>query len=229
MASKLVDEFVTYGGHAPTTVTAHSPVDMVITDPSTGKRYVSSASLALPGDTVLSKDYLDYPDDISGTSPPPLTDPFPAYSLLLPDELYGKSLDLSVVGIGTGSYEIDYQSSDPNVLGSAATSGTISTGQTISGEFDVSVVPEPSTLALLSIGTLALVAYLRHRGIAKKAAGHGIEPQWQVHLSCYSSFPSVFRAPPPGVATVTKGRKLVKITRAAGSCFRRLFSFLPGC
>ena len=146
----LVDEFMTNTGQSPATLTVHSPVDLVITDPSTGKRYVSSASLASSGDTVLSKDYLDCPDDISATLPLPLSNPFPVYSLLLPDELYGESLDVSVVGIGSGSYEVDYQSSDPNVLASPALSGTISTGQTIPGQFTVTVVPEPSALVLLS-------------------------------------------------------------------------------
>jgi hypothetical protein len=156
-ASKLVNEFVINAGHPPTTVTVHSPVDMVIVDPTTGKRYVSSAALQQPGDTLLSKDYVDNADDISGATPSPLEDPFPAYSLLLPDELHGKSLDVSMVGIGSGSYEIDYQSSDPSVLASPALSGTISTGQTESGQFTVTVTPEPSALALLSACAVSLL------------------------------------------------------------------------
>jgi hypothetical protein len=153
----LITEFAVGAGAANSAITVHSPVEVVITDRTTGQRYASSSDVALPGDIVLARTGEDLADDVTATDPILTTDPFPAYSLMLPNALYGKSLDLSIIGTGSGSYTVDYQSGSDQVQASAPLTGFINDGDTITGQFDVTVTPEPSTLLLLALGATGLL------------------------------------------------------------------------
>jgi len=147
-------------------ISVHSPVDVVVFG-GDGKRYVSSAALANPGDVVLEKLFADAPglmneenadDGISFGN-----GEFPEYNLALPSSFAGKGLRLELHGIGAGSYRIDLNTGSDSLLALGSLSGNIALGETILGEINVAVVPEPSSTAQLLAGLLIAAIFVRRR------------------------------------------------------------------
>lgn len=132
------------------TVSVNSPVNLAIS--VAGKRFVSDASLAGPGDMVLQKDFSqnigEYDEDNdSGLGANDPSEEFPPYTLALPPELAGASLDFEIVGLASGSYTI---SLNPGKLGFAVLNslqGTIAVGVTNFGRITVEGTANTNTFA----------------------------------------------------------------------------------
>lgn len=141
------------------TVAVASPVDLVLEDPSTGQRYTTRADLGGPGALLLGKTFADLAseegDDLASFSDDP--DPVDrAYSLTLPSSLRGKSLAVSIHGIGDGRYTVSLFSGDDSLTVSSALTGSITNGQIVQGGFTVTPVPEPSILLTMTAGLLVV-------------------------------------------------------------------------
>jgi hypothetical protein len=146
-----------------------SPLDVVFTDPTTGRRYVSSDARAQAGDVLLTKTYADMPGQTTENgafTPEGPEDAFPAYFLNLPAELKGKSLNVDLYGIGNGSYTVSLFTGDANLVASESLTGTVTIGQQISGSFSVTAVPEPGTWALWLIALGCGATWIRRRARA---------------------------------------------------------------
>ena len=117
-----------------------SPVELAIT--ANGKRYVSAPALARAGDILLER---IAPDNIgafdeendTGTGADEPFDEFPPYTLLLPPELAGVSLDFEILGIGSGSYKIVLNPAKPGFESTSFLSGNTALGQTQLGRINV--------------------------------------------------------------------------------------------
>ncbi len=118
----------------PPTVGVASPVELVLTDPVDGIRYVSAPSLAMPGDVVLAKHEL--PPVSNEEEPDGSLEPtFPSYFVELPLSLYGRQIEYSIIGVGNGPYTVTYGHRGLDFIPPQALSGTIVAGETISGTF----------------------------------------------------------------------------------------------
>jgi hypothetical protein len=53
---------------------------------------------------------------------------------------------------------VDYQSGTDQVQASAALTGFINVGDTVTGQFDVTITPEPGTVLLLALGAVGLIS-----------------------------------------------------------------------
>jgi len=137
---RLVTDY-TFTGTATNSIEVDSPVELVLTDQVTGQQYASSSADAPPGATVLTKIDADDTDDLDATTPDS-ADPFPAYVLDLPNGVDSDDLSVELIGIGSGSYTVTYDSGVPGLTASGPLEGTISDGQVINGEF--TIVPEPT-------------------------------------------------------------------------------------
>jgi hypothetical protein len=167
--NQLITRFTTGAQNIRSSINANSPVELVLTDPVTGRRYVTSLELLQPGDTLLSKEAFD---DVAAVDDPLLTedgiesDPFPPYSIPLPDELVGHSLDLQIIGVGDGDYYINYVTGTDLYTSSMALSGIITDGQSIPGSFSITAVPEP--LSLPTLAAALVLATCRRPRICRK-------------------------------------------------------------
>ncbi len=135
-------------------VKVRSPVELRISDPETGASYTSSEDIARPGDLVLGKILFDLTttmDGEDGADSILLDDAFPPYTLDLPLELLGKSLDIEIIGVGDGEYEIALSSGSKQFQSSVPLTGQISIGERLFGRFSVTEVPEISSNLLAAI------------------------------------------------------------------------------
>jgi hypothetical protein len=121
----------------PSTIHVASPVDLVLTDQVTGQRYVTSEVLYREGDILLAKVAVDLVASADSVENQDYDPQFPPYSVTLPFAAYGHSLDVTIVGIGDGSFEIVYQQRDTLFSPPARISGSVTNGQSINGEFAV--------------------------------------------------------------------------------------------
>jgi predicted outer membrane repeat protein len=119
----------------PDRVAVESPVEVALTDTTTGIRYVSSASIAEQGDVVVSREYDVLVGDILGEKSWEFDSDFPPYSLVLPAETYGHDFDVEIIGVGTGYYTISQIHTGIDYASPTPISGTISKGQVHQGVF----------------------------------------------------------------------------------------------
>jgi hypothetical protein len=163
--NKLITEFSTGSAHA--TIVVHSPVELMLTDKSTGQIFVSSQGIGAPGDTVLSRFSEDavtpiLPDSqVTDAGPLPQFSP---YSLELSDSIDADDLAVQIIGVGSGAYSVNYLPGSSDFLASAPLTGTIEDGQMEEGEFTITVVPEPAERGVIvSILTGFLSLRVRYR------------------------------------------------------------------
>lgn len=136
-------------------VNVNSPVDLALVDPLTGRRYVSSNSLLGVDDVLLEKSFGEIGGD-EETGEVTVPEAFPHYSLVLPTELLGRSLNVDIYGLADGDFSIKLFTGSDLFVSSGALSGTITGGQIISGAFTVTAVPEPAVVLLMTAGLLVL-------------------------------------------------------------------------
>jgi len=159
--NQMITRFTSDQQNIVPSIAVNSPVELVLTDPLTGQRYVSSPEFLLEGDILLTKSAFDDPAPVDEDTDPTL-DPFRHYVLNLPVGLLGVDLDVTVLGVGDGNYNIRYLTGSPLFDVSDALSGSIFTGQTFTGSFNVSVVPEPAT-ATITLAAMLVVCARRPR------------------------------------------------------------------
>lgn len=136
-------------------VNVNSPVDLALVDPLTGRRYVSSNSLLGVDDVLLEKAFGEIGGD-EETGEVTVPEAFPHYSLILPTELLGRSLNVDIYGLADGDFSIKLFTGSDLFVSSGALSGTITGGQIISGAFTVTAVPEPAVVLLMTAGLLVV-------------------------------------------------------------------------
>jgi hypothetical protein len=120
------------------TVTADTPLELVLIDPATGARYASDASVAQPGDVILDK----YSADLAATNDESLPDPDPdpagpPFVISVPQVLVNRTVTVEMHGLATGSYSVRYGTGTLDFSVGAPLQGTIATGQVITGQFNV--------------------------------------------------------------------------------------------
>jgi hypothetical protein len=113
---------------------------------------VSDPSLAGVGDVVLQKDFSqnigEYDEDTeSGLGADDPSEEFPPYTLPLPPELAGVSLDFEIVGIGDGPYTISLSPGKPGATAVNTLQGTITAGATNTGRIHVETTVTTNTFA----------------------------------------------------------------------------------
>jgi hypothetical protein len=119
-----------------------SPVELRIIDRVSGRAYASSSNVAVAGDILVAKVSADLVAPIEDESEPVPSDDFPPYTLFLPDALIGKNLNLEIFGIADGDYAIALFPGDPDLVSSVPLVGSILSGQTAFGSFEVSAASE---------------------------------------------------------------------------------------
>ena len=118
----------------PPSIGIASPVEMVLSAAGSTVRYVTTPSLAQPGDIVLPKSEVPpvaAEDEGDGVA----TDAFPPYFVDLPAALYGVEVNYQLVGVGDGPYTVTYCHRGSDFTPPPAVVGVIANGQTISGVF----------------------------------------------------------------------------------------------
>jgi len=148
--------------HAPPVLVVHSPVELLISDGL--NRFATSSNIAFTGETILAHQRFE---DVTadGFNPPPDTSPFAPYFVELPPDMNGESLDLQIIGVGNGSYEISYLSGDPHFFSNDLLTGEAFEFSRDDGHISVveADVPEPSLLGLCLL-PLALLQRRQIRG-----------------------------------------------------------------
>jgi hypothetical protein len=179
----MVTEFVT-GAPAVPSIVVQSPVQLVLTDRLTGAKYATE-DVPVFGATLLTRMATDWVSDVAdesdpvsppgavSTSPdPPFDEQHPPYTLVLPPELVGHSLDVTIVGVDFGEYMITYHSGTDVYESSAPLQGTsLGYGDVQSGAFIVTPVPDPAAggLCAIALGSLAMGRRKRRRRVAVPA------------------------------------------------------------
>jgi hypothetical protein len=138
--AKLVTTVIAQTTLPPTVapyINVSSPVEVAVTDPTNGQRYVSSASIAGPQDIVLGKLAVDVIDPPEGQDTQVCDPQFPPYTMPLPLQLYGRSLDVEVIGVGNGEFTVAYVNVGGGYVATPAITGDIQVGQTVLSHFVV--------------------------------------------------------------------------------------------
>jgi len=124
---------------AAPTVVVHSPIEVRLTDMSTGVTYASSPDVAQAGDIMLEKHSAEaaayfVPEEEEPNLSTIADDPeFPPYVLELPHTVLGVPLGIDILAVGTGSFELRLVTGVSRLRSDSVMSGSVTQGQRLAG------------------------------------------------------------------------------------------------
>jgi hypothetical protein len=132
-----------------------SPLEIALIDPDTQQRYVSSLTIAEPGDILLNKVGADFSTSTDDADPSPATNlEFPPYRILVPQTLLRRTINVQLVGTGSGGYTVSYLPGAGELDVTAPLTGSIEPGQIVNGSFGVNVTANCDSIDFNNDGSL---------------------------------------------------------------------------